>query len=32
MRTLLQGEYGPLTIGMGVAGLAWGLANFGFLL
>jgi putative MFS transporter len=32
MRALLQGEYGPLTIGMGVAGLAWGLANFGFLL
>jgi putative MFS transporter len=32
MRALLQGDYGPLTIGMGVAGLAWGLANFGFLL
>jgi putative MFS transporter len=32
MRALLRGDYGPLTIGMGVAGLAWGLANFGFLL
>jgi putative MFS transporter len=32
MRALLQGGYGPLTIGMGVAGIAWGLANFGFLL
>lgn len=32
MRQLLQGGYAPLTIGMGVAGIAWGLANFGFLL
>jgi putative MFS transporter len=32
VRALLQGGYGPLTIGMGVAGVAWGLANFGFLL
>jgi len=32
MRALLQGGYGPLTIGMGVAGVAWGLVNFGFLL
>lgn len=32
MRQLLQGGYGPLTIGMGIAGIAWGLANFGFLL
>jgi putative MFS transporter len=32
MRALLQGGYGPLTIGMSVAGVAWGLANFGFLL
>lgn len=32
MRQLLQGGYAPLTIGMGVAGVAWGLANFGFLL
>jgi len=32
MRALLQGGFGPLTIGMGVAGIAWGLANFGFLL
>jgi putative MFS transporter len=32
MRALLQGGYAPLTIGMGVAGVAWGLANFGFLL
>jgi putative MFS transporter len=29
---LLRGGYAPLTIGMGVAGVAWGLANFGFLL
>lgn len=32
MRDLLRGGYGPLTIGMLVAGIAWGLANFGFLL
>jgi putative MFS transporter len=32
IRELLRGGYGPLTIGMGVAGIAWGLANFGFLL
>jgi putative MFS transporter len=32
MRELLRGGYGPLTIGMSVAGIAWGLANFGFLL
>jgi putative MFS transporter len=32
MRQLLQGDYAPLTIGMSVAGVAWGLANFGFLL
>jgi putative MFS transporter len=32
MRALLQGEYGPLTVGMGVAGIAWGLVNFGFML
>jgi len=32
VRALLQGDYGPLTIGMGVAGVAWGLVNFGFLL
>jgi putative MFS transporter len=32
MRDLLRGGYAPLTIGMGVAGIAWGLANFGFLL
>lgn len=32
MRQLLQGGYAPLTIGMSVAGIAWGLANFGFLL
>lgn len=32
MRALLQGGCGPLTIGMGVAGVAWGLVNFGFLL
>lgn len=32
MRALLHGGYGPLTIGMLVAGIAWGLANFGFLL
>jgi putative MFS transporter len=32
IRDLLQGGYGPLTIGMSVAGIAWGLANFGFLL
>jgi putative MFS transporter len=32
VRDLLQGDYAPLTIGMGVAGVAWGLANFGFLL
>jgi putative MFS transporter len=32
VRALLQGGYGPLTIGMAVAGVAWGLANFGFLL
>jgi putative MFS transporter len=32
MRALLQGGYAPLTIGMSVAGVAWGLANFGFLL
>jgi putative MFS transporter len=32
MRALLRGGYGPLTIGMLVAGVAWGLANFGFLL
>jgi putative MFS transporter len=32
MRELLRGGYGPLTIGMAVAGIAWGLANFGFLL
>lgn len=31
-RELLQAGYAPLTIGMGVAGVAWGLANFGFLL
>lgn len=29
---LLRGGYAPLTIGMSVAGVAWGLANFGFLL
>jgi putative MFS transporter len=32
MAELLRGGYAPLTIGMGVAGVAWGLANFGFLL
>jgi putative MFS transporter len=32
IRELLRGGYGPLTIGMSVAGIAWGLANFGFLL
>jgi len=32
VRALLLGDYGPLTIGMGVAGIAWGLVNFGFLL
>jgi putative MFS transporter len=32
MRQFLQGDYAPLTIGMSVAGVAWGLANFGFLL
>ena len=32
MRALLRGGYGPLTVGMGVAGVAWGLVNFGFLL
>jgi len=32
MRDLLRGGYAPLTIGMLVAGIAWGLANFGFLL
>jgi putative MFS transporter len=32
MGELLRGGYAPLTIGMGVAGIAWGLANFGFLL
>jgi putative MFS transporter len=32
IRELLRGGYGPLTIGMSVAGVAWGLANFGFLL
>jgi putative MFS transporter len=32
LRELLRGGYAPLTIGMGVAGVAWGLANFGFLL
>jgi putative MFS transporter len=32
IRDLLRGGYGPLTIGMSVAGIAWGLANFGFLL
>jgi putative MFS transporter len=32
IRDLLRGGYGPLTIGMSVAGVAWGLANFGFLL
>jgi putative MFS transporter len=29
---LLRGGYAPLTVGMSVAGVAWGLANFGFLL
>ena len=32
LRLLLRGDYAALTIGMGVAGVAWGLANFGFLL
>ncbi|MGJ7916704.1 MFS transporter [Massilia sp. LXY-6] len=32
LRELLRGGYAPLTLGMGVAGVAWGLANFGFLL
>jgi putative MFS transporter len=32
LRELLRGGYAPLTIGMSVAGVAWGLANFGFLL
>ncbi len=32
LRELLRGGYGPLTVGMSVAGIAWGLANFGFLL
>jgi len=29
---LMQGGYAPLTIGLGISGIAWGLANFGFLL
>jgi len=32
MRALLRGGYGPLTVGMVAAGIAWGLVNFGFLL
>jgi putative MFS transporter len=32
MQALLRGGYAPLTIGMLVAGIGWGLANFGFLL
>jgi len=29
---LLKGGYAPFTIGLAVCGIAWGLANFGFLL
>ena len=32
MRQLLQGRHGPLSWGLIICGLAWGLVNFGFLL
>ena len=32
MRELLRGRHAPITWGLVVGGLAWGLANFGFLL
>lgn len=32
MRQLIRGRYAPITWGLAVCGVAWGLANFGFLL
>lgn len=32
MRALARGGYAPLTAGLAVCGIAWGLVNFGFLL
>ncbi|MEO7432158.1 MAG: MFS transporter [Dokdonella sp.] len=32
LRALLRGRHAPITLGLFVCGVAWGLANFGFLL
>jgi putative MFS transporter len=32
VRQMMRGGYAPLTIGLVVSGIAWGMANFGFLL